>query len=329
MESKINHSAIEAYSKSFAKKISQSFFENKDAITGHEILKLTPIKQVNLLVINLIFKKWKLESSRLQSPFFDYSHKEVKAALSLFMNSLSQHISIKREHFEPLLSQAVRDTLLLICSPYDYYSREINRKEQSRVSLDELNDTFKYLKINTHLLELLIDRFEKDKIDRAFNDEAFEIFNEVCEQATESPEDIEKHLVLFNNVAPITIDKIYADSEKSEQVAPQKTAPVKQAQSTVNEMLAVEKTTVSEKLNKQKDRSIQKNLTLNQRIMFIKELFGGDQAIFSTAIESLDKQTNYEQAADLVKSNWANTNKWDMDSEEVIEFMEMLANRYA
>jgi hypothetical protein len=331
MDSKLNHTAIESYAKSFAKKLSQPFFENKEYITGYEILKFTTIKQLNLMVLKIIFKRWKQESARLQSPYFDYSHKEVKEALQQFMNTISQHIAIKREHFEPLLVQAVRDTLLLLCSPYDYYSKEINQREQSRISLEELKETQKYIKINPHLLELLIARFEKEKIDRAFNDEAFEMFNDVCEQTTKGPEDIEQYLEAFSKVMPISIDKIYTEVSPTTPKTAKLEQLIEQAASktSINESLATEKTTVSEKLLKQKERSIQKNLTLNQRIMFVKELFAGNQESFGQAIQQLDNQTSYEQAAELVKKEWAKTHKWDMDSEEVIEFMEMLANRYA
>lgn len=337
MESKINYEAIEAYSKSLSKKISQEFFNNHEIINGYQILEVSPIKQLNLMVIKLIFNKWKQETARLQSPYFDYNHKEVKLALNDFMNTLSKHIALKREHFEPLMGQSVRECLLLICAPYDFYSKEINRKEQSRISLDELKDLSRYIKINTHLLRRLIVRFEEEKLDRIFNDEAFELFNEVCEQTTEGPEDIEGYISQFNTLIPLTLDKVYgavppkqvetADKKISEQ--PKKEQKDTAGKPSINDKLAIDTKTISEKIAGQKTKSIEQALTLNQRIMFVKQLFGGEAERFNAAIRELDQQANYNTAAETVKAKWAKSEDWDMDSEEVIEFMEMLANRYA
>jgi hypothetical protein len=71
MENKLNTQAIENYSTRLTKKLSDEFFAKNLTIFGHQILNYTPIEQVNLFIISNLFEKWKEETSKLKSPFFD------------------------------------------------------------------------------------------------------------------------------------------------------------------------------------------------------------------------------------------------------------------
>ena len=89
MESKLNHEAIEAYASTYTKRIIADFFIQHDKITGQQIVDLKGVKQVNLMVLKNLFQKWKKESDKWQSPYFNYENAEVKKALQAFMNTLS------------------------------------------------------------------------------------------------------------------------------------------------------------------------------------------------------------------------------------------------
>ncbi len=99
MESKLNHSSIDAYSREYAEIIASDFYTNQDVIQGRQIVELCEIRQVNFFVLKILFQKWKKETAKLESPYFDYTEKSVLDALSTFMNVLSQNISVKIEHF--------------------------------------------------------------------------------------------------------------------------------------------------------------------------------------------------------------------------------------
>src|SRR5689334_9328591 len=106
MENKTNISAIELYSRKALKPMLERNFGAK-TINGQQILSFCQIEQVNLFILQLLFDKWKEETSKLESPFFDFQNEQVKKALTTFMNVLSQHILVKKEDFSPLLLQAI------------------------------------------------------------------------------------------------------------------------------------------------------------------------------------------------------------------------------
>lgn len=67
---------------------------------------------------------------------------------------------------------------------------------------------------------------------------------------------------------------------------------------------------------------------LNQKLLFINELFNGSSELFSDAIKILDAQTNFDEASPKL-NELAFENSWDVEDEAVIEFMEFLNRRYA
>ena len=135
MIQKLNKTAILSYSEKFSQIFCDSFFVKEDFISGEQILSLTNIRQVNLFVLKSIFEKWQQESSSLYSPFFDYNIPEVQKALKELMNILSRNISINRENFEPLLTQAVDDTITLLLAPDEYYNRFFQSGEKKKISV--------------------------------------------------------------------------------------------------------------------------------------------------------------------------------------------------
>src|SRR5687768_1925565 len=102
----VNLAAVEEYSQSYAKRLSNYFFIDHDHITGKEILKFSDIHQINLFIINGLFDQWQQETAHFKSPYFDYDAEEVREALKAFMDTVSRHIIIRKDEFEPLLVKA-------------------------------------------------------------------------------------------------------------------------------------------------------------------------------------------------------------------------------
>ena len=112
MQKKINEDFIDSYCEKFASKVNDSFFlGDKIIISGKEILGVTPSIQTNYFVLKLLFRYWKGETKKLESPFFNYENDVVKEALTEFMNVLSQHIEVHKNRFQLLLNHAVKDAL--------------------------------------------------------------------------------------------------------------------------------------------------------------------------------------------------------------------------
>lgn len=119
MSNKLNLSAIEKYSKNYAAKLCDTFFSSNQMISGKQILTLSSVQQVNLLTIKSLYDKWQAETQRLRSPYFDFNSEEAQQALKIFMNTVSQFISVKRENFEPLLVDSVGGNIGIIIRTTD------------------------------------------------------------------------------------------------------------------------------------------------------------------------------------------------------------------
>jgi len=115
MQDKYSLAKCEQYGRRLATRLSQQFFGPQPDATldGPALLKFTPIRQVNLLVLRQLLGRWQQEASALRSPYFDFEAGPVRTALGQFMNVLSRHIRLDRAALEPLLAQAVADTLAL------------------------------------------------------------------------------------------------------------------------------------------------------------------------------------------------------------------------
>ena len=113
------------YGRRLAARLCDQHFGVPDAtaLDGPAVLKFTPVRQVNLLVIRQLLSRWQAEAARLRSPYFDYEAAPVQAALAQFQNVLSRHISLDRAALEPLLAQAVADTLGIVADPVGTFER--------------------------------------------------------------------------------------------------------------------------------------------------------------------------------------------------------------
>ncbi len=322
MDEKISQKAIDQYSEAYATKIVSTFFNSKERITGSEILDVCNVKQVNLFVLRELMHLWRVENQKLKSPYFNYQAKEVKEALQHFQNTLSNHISIARTDFTPLLKNAVSQALYVILSPYDFYSNTLDRQGQGTIHVNDLRSDIKYLKINQAPLEKLVQKLEEKNLTTISGNEAFALLDSILEEVNFTPEDIESYLDQFSTVVPLEVGKLYESK-----VNPPPTG--------VNPPPALEKkpervaTPVSESKpagnNFRKNNLIKSSLTINQKFMFTKILFKGDFEIFSQAIERLDALDNFGQALGYLETHYR---EWDKESEEYQEFLALVERRF-
>jgi hypothetical protein len=70
------------------------------------------------------------------------------------------------------------------------------------------------------------------------------------------------------------------------------------------------------------------SLALNQRFMFTKELFDGNADLLRHALKSVDELVTFEEAVDLINSRFVFELGWDIESEEVREFMQQVYRKF-
>jgi negative regulator of replication initiation len=317
MDERISLEAIALYSDEYATKVLAGAFDKRPALTGQELLSLCPVNQVNLFLVGGLFRLWKEEVKKLKSPYFDYEHAEVQQALQQFMNVLSRHIRVDKEHLLPLLKKAVSTALLVVFSPYDYYSSVIagtGNMFQGSAFREEL----RYLKVNKAPLERLLQKLEETGQEEIPGNQAFALLDQILEEVNFTPADVEPFIEQFSQTLPLDPERFYV---KVKTPAPQK-KEVPTAAPTQTETR--NRTTVADELRK--IERIRDTLTINQKFMFTKVLFNGDFELFSQTIDEIDRQATL---TDALRKLEAYLHTWDTESEEYQEFMEILEQRFA
>lgn len=328
MDEKINLKAIEQYSDEFADKMLGTYFSSREAIPGRDILQFSELKQINLFIVYELFRNWREESNKNRSPYFDYDAPEVKDAQEALMNTLSNHILIKRDDFIPLLRRATYNTLLLVVDPYDFFAGMIEEGHNELIP-SNFKDHLRYVKINKAPLQRLLERLEERNVSSISGNEAFALLDTILEEVNFTPEDIDEYLAVFSKTIPVTVDKFYDtpaapekdDADSKEPDNHYQWQPVK---SVVNDGLIGEsRQTLAD--NFKRITSIRESLTINQKFMFTKALFHGDFELFSQAVEALDRQDHMQGALRYLEMNHE---EWDRESEEFLEFLELLEKRF-
>jgi hypothetical protein len=100
-------------------------------------------------------------------------------------------------------------------------------------------------------------------------------------------------------------------------------------QVTLNDRLKQEpKPTLLDKHQKTKIKDIKSAISLNQRFLFINALFKGDNTVFNQALQEVDQCPDYQTASSLLKEKYAEKYHWDMQSEEVNSFIEVVERKF-
>lgn len=313
MEEKISQQAIHRYSQQYSRKILDRFYAGKSFISGQEILSLTEVEQINLFIIQSLFRSWKTEMQKARSAYFDYEAQAVLEAQQNLMNVLSRNIHVDRSHLEPLLMQAVAQTLSDVLNPYDFFSKLIT-SNNNELNLEDFKEELKYLKLNKAPLLRLSQILQEQKIETISGNEAFGILDKILEELNFSPEDIEPLLEKLSLVEPVKLEDFY----EHKVVSKSSPAPV-QAKTNASK----ETKTLADDF--QRINVIKESLTINQKFMFTKALFAGDFEKFSEAIHELDKKKNFDEAMVYLDVHLSN---WDQESEEFHEFMELVEKRF-
>ncbi|HRK53655.1 MAG TPA: hypothetical protein PK185_07055 [Cyclobacteriaceae bacterium] len=322
MDEKISLQAVEEYSVAFSSKIANEYFAQHQKISGADILKLCQTKQINLFVLRELLKAWKQETVKYKSPYFNYEAQDVKDSLTQFQNSLSNNISIAKDHFLPLLKKGVSLTVYLVLDPYDFYSDTLDKNGNGTIKVAELKNEIKYIKINHRPLERLVQKLEEKKLESISGNEAFAMLDQILEEVNFTPEDVEPYIQQLSAVLPLEAEKLY--ESKGEHIS---TPPKKQntPRAIINEQIQKEPvTTVAD--NFQRIPDLQNRLTINQKFMFTKMLFNGDFDLFNNAVAKIDSLSSLDEAISYLDSHYSN---WDRESEEYEEFMEMVTKRFA
>lgn len=318
MENKLNKQALENYARLVSKKLCSDFFNlQKLNISGPEILKFSPIQQINYFILKNIFFIWKVEIGQLKkSSYFNYEDIQVQDAIQNLMNVLSNHIFVKREAFESLLASAIEETVYLSLSPYHYFKLYFFTPEIQKISLAELKEKSKYLKINQVFFEHFIEKLETYKVPVFYTTDIMGYFQDSYYKSNDTFEDFQPIIDTLSLIMPFPLESIVSDLKKKDDYAP---TPLEVHQK-LNASKTIDSTNVSLRAT-----AFQKplKLSINQKIMFTKVLFNGNGELLDHTLARLETAGNWANAKHILDFN-----KWDQENEVVQEMYEMVESKF-
>ncbi|RZS95764.1 hypothetical protein [Cecembia calidifontis] len=210
----INNAYIQDYADKFTVKICDAYFSQRKYMTGPEMVQLTPSIQVNFFSIKSLFEAWQQELEKMKSnPYFDYRDNAVHEALREFMNILSRSIKVERKDFEPLLKNAVVESIQLALDPVAYFEKEFDKKDPSQLNA-YLKENKKYFKWHTDLIQNIIDRAGLAHTREAFK----QALNQNFERLSDQLEPAEKLLETLNAVYPLELPKLFENPSVNQAV---------------------------------------------------------------------------------------------------------------
>ena len=338
MENKLNQASLIKYSKEYVKVFCADVFTNTKKLSGSDILNLKQSKQVNLLIVMNLFNRWNEERRQLMSPFFNFEAKEVKEQMDELMNALSRNILIGEKDFKPLIEEAVKDTITLIFDPYKWVHQSIAKLQN--VGNEEITSFKKYVKINAELITGLEAKITGRTVGVL---EAQEFLKQVWDEMDEELEDTLPHIKGLSEISAPDLDILYSNNVEhslKEQIKEKVTSSTNiqypkseeaggNKSRTFYDTIVVEsKMTLADIHSNKKIESLSKIMTINQKFMFTNELFNGNREEFIKALDAFDACTNYDEAEGLLSTKYVNIYNWDLDSEQVGEFLELIARRF-
>jgi hypothetical protein len=362
MQTKVDLPKLESYSIALSEKLCNDYYQGSvSVISGAEILKFTGIDQLNLFIVKNLFDRWKEESYKLRSPYFDYENEDVKDALTLFLNKLSKYISIRKEFFKPLVKKAVADTLAYTLDPYQFLKAELLGKPI--ISLSEIIEREKYIKVNKFLIQSLIKKLQLQTKTGFPEQEVLAYFDEVYKNYESSLEPPTRYIEAFSGILKISIEDLTQNEEKAqESVSLKKEEPQtktkgpefvafkkplvetgneKNTSSTINDsfarnkqlslndvMMKEEDASILTKHRKSKIHDLKLAVPINLRYIFINELFRGSTDDYNLSLVQVERCEDYESAKNILDQVYGRKYDWDKDKTEVKEFFELVERRF-
>jgi hypothetical protein len=133
--------------------------------------------------------------------------------------------------------------------------------------------------------------------------------------------------------APVETVKIEkpAETKRVERPAEVKTETATEEPLTINQIMAAQLNKsgkASAQPHAQPVTDLKQAITLNDKLLYIKDLFNGYNLAYSEAIDILNRFSSFEEAQDFLQNNYATKNRWDTRQATVDKFYELLRRRY-
>ncbi len=86
--------------------------------------------------------------------------------------------------------------------------------------------------------------------------------------------------------------------------------------------------TIVEQHQEQKTSELHSSISVNQRYMFLNDLFEGDVEAYNTAISDIENFNSFDNSVEYLMQNYSRKYQWDMTSDEVKELLKVIFKRF-
>ena len=367
MSNSLNISALNQYAARFSTTILNEVYRSQNVVTGAELLKLTPVRQVNLGILNRLFGSWKSNAESFRSIYFDFENEEVKSALETFMNIVSRHISVKREDLAPLLQSSVEEALKLLYTPEVYLDEKIRAGSNDEFTRSNAEQLVKYTQIHRKIGEALLQKLVEGGSDSVSQTKALNWIQEI-KGDDDLLDDPTPYADQFAEVFPLNLNELIVKevkntpspkSEESKSFFDAAFGEIEPSTSRSNSSKAesgvailseiVAKTQTGEKASLNNSFKVEvpkpaddksygtipirvENLSsaipLGQRFMFVNQLFNKNSEHFEKAIYELDNVKSFEEAENLIWHRYASKYAWDVNGEAVTSLLNIVKRKF-
>lgn len=354
MPQSINTAAVESYIETLTEKLVFGHFNTHEHISGPEIQELTELDQVNVFILELLFSQWRTEAESLKSPFFNFEHEDIKSALQDFLNSLSFHIKVDRAHFQPLLKNALSNTIDLILHPYNYITQECLCLDEMVVSEAHIRNKTRYIKINKFLIEDALNKFnQKDQIPTEdFLNECSQIYLKrkgdfyAIEDLVRMFDYLipEEHSQAFfmghetpvlpheHNETPSIDDFVETTIDSPEPITYNKEADIAETETQfdgepINAKFSEKQTSLAEELADKHTVNLKDSIPFNDRYAFVNNLFDGDANEYNEALDQVQSSEANADTLSLLKDRYGAKYQWHEKEETLERLIEYLERR--
>jgi hypothetical protein len=154
----------------------------------------------------------------------------------------------------------------------------------------------------------------------------------------DEPEDTNKQVLAADEeevVIPPVVEKFGPKAEgpvKGNKEIPEPAAPAEEKIITINQKILAqlgEKTGIAEQLVPQTISDLKSAINLNDKLLYVKDLFNGYSLAYSEAIEILNRFSSFSEAELFLKKNYVAKNNWEGKPETSAKFYALLRRRYA
>ncbi len=269
-----------------------------------------------------------------------------------FENEIPEIEIAKNENITPIFEEIEKEVFKLDnnSSTFEFILNDHAEHETNEELLQIENDQFVRDNFITNENKFNTDEkfeFEEKSVDEIFNRPlsgeeeriiaekrrlSVESIREAYEQDDEEEEEVgpEPFLVVKEEVFPILEEDLTLQPAPSPPVFIQSDQLVEDPSNkpTLNELLAGKNNPNTTNVDKPLITDLKHGVNLNDKLLYIKDLFNGYNLAYAEAIEIANKLPNFDSADNFFQMNYAAKNNWALKQATVDKFYELLNQRF-